>query len=177
LRAQLNELGLQQLKSSEPVDINQVVREVVRDPQAALFGAWTCALDLVEGGAWVVTQPESFYRNLLRSIRDLRKSVPNGSISISTRVHGDEVVLRIRDHAQSGRYGAVNRFFDPDRFPTTRSRGSSGLTLALLNHYMAQTGGSVECTRDDPDENVMLALRFPHAATDEKCSFAAAASA
>ena len=162
--AQLDELGLQQMAPAVALDLNPIIREVVRDPQTALVGAWTCILDLSAQGAPVVTDPEACRRNLRRTLREMRKAMPRGgTIRISTWSRDGEVVLCIRDDERRARHGAVNRVFDPYQFPPNRVRRSNGLALTLLYHYMGLTGGAVECTGDGPGESMALTLHFPAA--------------
>lgn len=164
--AQLNELGVQELPFTEPVDVNQIVREVVRDPQTALLGAWSCTLDLAEGGTRVLTHVESCRQNLARTLREMRRAMPRGgSVRISTWARDNEVVVCLRDDQRKSllKVAAPNRVFDPYRFPPDGVRRSNGLALTLLHHFMGLSGGTIECSGDGPGENLVLTLHFPTA--------------
>jgi signal transduction histidine kinase len=82
-----------------------------------------------------------------------------GTITIATRVEGDDAVVEISDDGPGIPPELQDRIYEP--FFTTKEIGQgSGQGLALARTTLEQHSGSIECT-SAPGEGTTLTLRIP----------------
>jgi signal transduction histidine kinase len=101
-------------------------------------------LDLDEGPLVVTGNATELEQVFVNLIRNAVESSPKGaSISIETRVLGDQVRASVTDRGRGISDSALPRIFDP--FFTTRSpEGGIGLGLSICHGIVAAAGGTLE---------------------------------
>jgi PAS domain S-box-containing protein len=96
---------------------------------------------------------------------------PGGTISVSGRVEGDQVVIAVRDSGAGIEPEMLPVIFDmfvQQRQTLERSRGGLGLGLTIVRSLVELHGGSVSVASDGKDQGSEFTVRLPRlaAATD-----------
>ncbi|HET7862873.1 MAG TPA: ATP-binding protein [Burkholderiaceae bacterium] len=132
----------------EASDLNTLVREVV----ATQFAGQPVQLDLAEGlPALLLDRPR--VRMLVRNLVDNACRHGAGAaepVSVSTRVEGDAVHLRVRDHGPGVPEAQIEHLAEPFYRPdTARTRSAGGVGLGLyLCRLVAQSHGGLFTLRN-----------------------------
>jgi signal transduction histidine kinase len=86
---------------------------------------------------------EQLWQAMLNLIRNGLEAMPNGGeLTVSTKRHDRQAILRVRDNGCGMTDAQIKRVFDP--FFTTKP-GGTGLGLALVHQIVSEHGGRVEC--------------------------------
>ena len=131
--------------SRAPVDVNEVVRELLDLQRSSLAGVplrVELAPDLPN--AWAVrNQVEQVISHLLsNAVHAVRSLSPPGEVVVSTYRGDLGVVLQVADRGPGIRPEDLNRIFDP--FWTTRVPGEgTGLGLSLVHGIVSDHGGRI----------------------------------
>jgi C4-dicarboxylate-specific signal transduction histidine kinase len=115
-------------------------------------------------GLLLETYPGALYQivvNLvLNSLMHAYADQPEGTITITARRVGDQVVLIYRDDGCGMREEVRKKIFDPF-FTTKRGEGGSGLGLHIVWNLASQVlGGSISC-ESSPGAGASFELRYP----------------
>lgn len=93
---------------------------------------------------------------LLNIVTNAVQAMPDGgTLCVSTRRVGNEVVIEIRDSGHGIAAGNLAKIFDP--FFTTRAKGT-GLGLALCKKIVSDHGGSIHIASSDSGTTVTMLL-------------------
>jgi two-component system, cell cycle sensor histidine kinase and response regulator CckA len=139
--------GRKQVLSAESVDVNRLVEEV-SGPLARIIGDdVTLEPRLTEGPLWVEVDPIHLQQALMNLASNARDAMPaGGRLVVETARGGDSatplVVLSVQDTGEGIAEETLSRVFEP--FFTTKPKGEgSGLGLAMVHGFVAQSGGTI----------------------------------
>ncbi len=157
--------GRKQVLSTEVVDVNQLVEEVA-DPLGRILGDDVALVtDLTGDPLYVEVDPVLLQQALMNLAANARDAMPDGgrllvSTRWSSRTDSADVVLEVRDTGEGIPDETLAHIFEP--FFTTKPRGEgSGLGLAMVHGFVAQSGGSV--TVDSSDAGTLFSIQLPAA--------------
>jgi signal transduction histidine kinase len=146
-----------------PVNVHSTIHESVMMCEVALAQAQTrVELDLdlahVPNVMGVRNQLKQVFVNL---IANAGKSMPStgGTIVLRTRVEGTNVVCQITDDGEGMSETTQERIFEPF-FTTRRTRGGSGLGLALVRTIVERHSGTV-AVESTPGKGTTFAVTLP----------------
>jgi PAS domain S-box-containing protein len=165
-----------------PVDVNEIVRYIVRTRSYALetrgISCETLCVDLPSVCA-DPSQLEQVVLNLLNNAEQAIRSVreEGGRVQVVTRVEADMVVLEVNDDGPGVGDAAHEQIWDP--FWTTHaSRESAGLGLAIVRDIVLDHGGEIELDRARaPLGGARFIMRLPAVAGDGRSHDATARTA
>jgi len=141
----LARLDSRQLRPFQLLDVATLAEEAV--VRARAIGGPTIVND-VPGGLWVSGDPDQLDQALLNLMRNAITHTPvAGTVTVSARVEGDNVVISIRDTGAGIRTEDLPRLFD--RFyrsqgPRAATSGGSGLGLAITKRLVELHQGTIE---------------------------------
>jgi signal transduction histidine kinase len=146
----------------EPVDLNVIVRDVLRIAQPHLSGRISVTLALGDVPP-VPGSPQELRQVLLHLMMNARQAISSeGSIQISTRRAGDWACVEVADDGCGIAPEDLDRIFDP--FFTTRPEGEgTGLGLAISYEIARAHGGELRA-ESSAGRGARLTLRIPLAA-------------
>lgn len=132
-----------------PADINAVIRVVVRQLDARLSHRRVqTTLTLPDRLPQVIIDPERFAQLLTNVFVNAIDAMPTGgTLTVSTRSHGAEVIIEVDDDGVGIDPGMVMRVFDP--FVSTKPEGV-GLGLVNAKAVVEGHGGRIELTPRQP---------------------------
>ena len=93
-----------------------------------------------------------------------------GKITVSARLQGGEIVIRVKDNGSGISPELLPRIFDlfvQGHRSSDRAQGGLGLGLALVKNLIALHGGSVVALSDGPGKGSEFVIRLPPAAEME----------
>jgi two-component system phosphate regulon sensor histidine kinase PhoR len=147
----------------EEVAIDRLVHEVIRDLGPELRRAEITVRTELEEDASCWCDRRGLYRVLSNLIDNAVKyNRKGGWIEVTSRVDGDETLLRVADNGEgipAAEVGAVmQRFYRVDR-ARTPGRAGLGLGLAIVKHMMQQMDGRLDLdSREGVGTTVTLIL-------------------
>lgn len=132
-----------------PADINAVIRVVVRQLDARLtHRRVVTTLTLPDRLPQAMLDPERFSQVLTNVFVNAIDAMPNGgTLTVSTRLQGTELVIEVDDDGVGIDPGMVARVFDP--FVSTKPEGV-GLGLVNARAVVEGHGGRIELTPRQP---------------------------
>ena len=132
-----------------PADINAVIRVVVRQLDARLtHRRVVTTLILPDRLPQVMLDPERFSQVLTNVFVNAIEAMPNGgTLTVSTRPQGSELVIEVDDDGIGVDPGMVARVFDP--FVSSKPEGV-GLGLVNAKAVVEGHGGRIELTPRQP---------------------------
>lgn len=132
-----------------PADINAVIRAVVRQLDARLSHRRVqTTLILPDRLPQVIIDPERFAQVLTNVFVNAIDAMPTGgTLTVSTRSDGAEVIIEVDDDGVGIDPGMVTRVFDP--FVSTKPEGV-GLGLVNAKAVVEGHGGRIELTPRQP---------------------------
>ncbi|MFP4058576.1 MAG: sensor histidine kinase [Candidatus Brocadiia bacterium] len=147
--------------AEEPTDVNACIRQALELQEGkAQDRRVTVELDLgddvppVSGGAGLF----QVFTNLISNAYDAM-AAEGGTLGVSTRREGEEVVVRVRDTGPGIAAREAERIFAP--FYTTKGPGKGmGLGLAVCQEVVSRLGGRVEVD-SRPGEGTTFAVVLP----------------
>jgi len=163
---QLVTLGKGDEEQAGAMDLNGVVTELESKFRKILGVRRPLHLHLQAGSLPICVNLRNLRDNLLRLVTDSRKATPDGGpVTITTSVAMDEdetrevVQLTLRDTRKTTRTEAGERVFDP-YYQSSPGNSNPGLSLALVYHFMALSGGSIHA-ENMPGQGSAYRLVFP----------------
>jgi C4-dicarboxylate-specific signal transduction histidine kinase len=142
--AQLLTFARQDDTPATRLDMNDVIRDVLRFAARVIDGRITLVQQLDPKGAYVCldrTQLEQIIINLVLNARDAIQGAL-GAITITTRSRASTCTLRIADSGVGMTDEVRRRVFEPF-FTTKASWGGTGLGLATVYSIVTRAGGSI----------------------------------
>ena len=110
----------------------------------------------VRGGP---TRLQQVLVNLIANAADAVEQAPDRRISVSARVEGEAVAIRVRDRGPGVPDAIAARIFDP--FFTTKGFGAGlGLGLSITANIVRDFGGEIACRNADPGAEFLVRLRI-----------------
>jgi PAS domain S-box-containing protein len=154
-------------RTREPVDLNDVVRHVLRSRAYALSTRNVELREELAGGLPPVAGDRAQLEQVvLNLVVNAEQAVAEGGgqrlVSLSTRAAGGGVSLRVSDTGRGIAPELRERIFDP--FFTTKAPGEgSGLGLSLVNRIVAEHGGEIR-VESAPERGTTFVIDLPRAA-------------
>ena len=132
-----------------PADINAVIRAVIRQLDARLTHRKVMtSVTLPDRLPQAMLDPERFSQVLTNLFVNAIEAMPSGgTLSISTRTNGAELIIEVDDDGVGVDPGMVARVFDP--FVSTKPEGV-GLGLVNAKAVVEGHGGRIELTPRQP---------------------------
>ncbi|HVP45884.1 MAG TPA: ATP-binding protein [Bryobacteraceae bacterium] len=127
----------------EPVDLNELVRAVLRllDAQLASSSAIHPEVHLDPRLPSIQADPEQIKRALQNLALNAMDAMPNGgALRIETRQYNSTVILEVSDTGQGLTKEECDRLFTP--YYTTKQHGT-GLGLAIVQSVVSDHGGTI----------------------------------
>ena len=144
------------------VDVNEAVGELQKMIERVIEENIGVSVSLTGDETPVLIEPGQLEQVLLNLTMNARDAMRNGgSLAISTRIDGDDVVVDVTDtgHGMDGE--TRERVFDP--FFTTKLPGEgTGLGLSTVYGIVTRTGGSIE-VESEVDRGTTFRIRLPRA--------------
>ena len=164
LTHQLLAFSRRQVLQTRVVNLNDCVRDI-ESMLRRLLGGVTVVLDLDQGLHTVEADPSQIGQVLLNLVVNARDSMSGrGTLTISTRNDGADVVLEVSDDGAGMNDETRGRIFEP--FFTTKPVGSgTGLGLSTVYGIVTQSGGSID-VRSEPGRGATFTVRLPETAAD-----------
>jgi two-component system, NtrC family, sensor histidine kinase HydH len=139
-------------------DMNALCRESAAAAAASSSGA-AIALDLDPAVSIVMTDAERLRIALINMLVNARHAVnghPDG-VTLSTRILGDRVQLRVADRGAGIAHADLQQIFDP--YFTTK-RGGTGLGLPIAKNIVEGLGGTIAVT-SAPGTGTEILIELP----------------
>jgi two-component system, LuxR family, sensor kinase FixL len=156
---------------SQPLDLNEVVREVLRLAQSDLLGRNVTPVAELDPGVGAVSgdrvERQQVLLNLILNGCDAmaKTSLPERRLTVATGPDGDGAVhLLVADRGPGIPGGDLNRIFEP--FVTTKSQGL-GLGLTICRTIVLAHGGRLWAT-NNPDGGATLHVALPRWARPDR---------
>lgn len=142
--------------------LNDAVRSTVRLLERLIGGGVAVTLELDAESPTIEADPAQLGQVVLNLALNARDAMPNGgTLTIATRLAGDEVELVVADSGIGMTEEVRARAFDP--FFTTKESGSgTGLGLSIVLEIAAQNGGRVTL-ESAPGEGTTVTVVVPRA--------------
>lgn len=152
----------------EPVRCDELLQQVAAAHRVAAPAELRAR---AEGGLWLDADPVRMRQALGNLVSNaLRHTPPDGTVTLSARRDGDDVVLEVADTGSGIAPADLPHVFDRFwRAEKSRSRrtGGSGLGLPIVRHLVAAHGGTVEAA-SEPGEGSVFTVRLPGGPTPER---------
>ncbi len=123
------------------LDINQLIREVMglyEPPGIRIL------MEIPKTPAWVngdATMLRQVLHNLLQNAQDALESAKSATISVSSEIQGEKVLLTIRDNGSGFPEELMARVFEP--YVTTKRHGT-GLGMAIVKKIVEEHQGQIQ---------------------------------
>ncbi|MFK4104413.1 sensor histidine kinase [Streptomyces sp. NPDC019531] len=148
----------------EPVRCDELLQQVTAAHRVAAGVARVELRTDVDDEPWLDADPVRMRQALGNLVSNaLRHTPPDGSVTVSARRDGDDVVLAVADTGTGIAPDDLPHVFDRFwRAEKSRSRrtGGSGLGLPIVRHLVAAHGGTAEVT-SEPGTGSVFSLRLP----------------
>jgi len=145
----------------EPVRCDELLQQVAAAHRVA---ARVEVRTRAEDALWLDADPVRMRQALGNLVSNaLRHTPPDGTVTLSARRDGDEVVLAVADTGSGIAPEDLPHVFDRFwRAEKSRSRrtGGSGLGLPIVRHLVAAHGGTVDAA-SEPGKGSVFTLRLP----------------
>lgn len=140
------------LRGSTPIDIVQIVRDIVRANEPTLRGEGI-SVRSVMGKLPVIMMPDAEFReiinnllaNSIRAVREAHRDKGDIVISGDCDTDRDELAIKVSDNGVGIRRDDLPRLFERG-FTNYASTGGTGLGLFLVRDIVKRWGGDVEVT-------------------------------
>ncbi|SNX56188.1 two-component system sensor histidine kinase BaeS [Streptomyces sp. TLI_55] len=148
----------------EPVAAGELLGQVAAAHRVAADAAGVTLRTRTDGELWLDADPVRMRQALGNLVSNaLRHTPADGTVTLSARADGDDVVLDVTDTGSGIAPEDLPHVFDRFwRAEKSRSRrtGGSGLGLPIVRHLMAAHGGTAEAT-SEPGTGSVFTLRVP----------------
>ncbi len=163
LTHQLLAFSRRQVLKPRILNLNESASEIELMLRRLIGEGVRVAFDLASDLHSVEADPSQVGQVLLNLAVNARDAMAgSGTLTISTRNDGDQVLLEVTDTGEGMDDDTRNRIFEP--FFTTKEIGSgTGLGLSTVYGIVTQSGGSV-AVRSAPGEGATFTVRLPAAA-------------
>jgi signal transduction histidine kinase len=162
LTHQLLAVSRRQVLQPRILNLNDSAREIELMLRRVIGKGIRVDLDLASKLSNVEADPSQIDQvllNLAVNARDAMSGV--GTLGISTRNDGDDVVLEVSDTGEGMDEATLGRIFEP--FFTTKEVGAgTGLGLSTVYGVVAQSGGTIS-VRSEPGQGATFCVRLPAA--------------
>jgi signal transduction histidine kinase len=164
LTQQLLAFSRRQVLQPRVLDLNDSIVEIEAMLRTLIGEGIRVQLELERSLKPVEADPSQVGQVLLNLAVNARDAMAGaGTLTISTRNHGDDVVLEVTDTGVGMDEATQARIFEP--FFTTKDVGQgTGLGLATVYGVVTQSGGTI-AVRSTPGRGATFVVRLP--ATDE----------
>lgn len=149
------------------VDLTQVVRECVRDQEAAFDAqGLTLDVDIPDEPAWIDGDASRLHQVVSNLLNNAVKFTEGGRrvwLRLSAPDSG-EAVLEVRDEGIGIDPATLPHLFEPFRQGTNGSKLNNtglGLGLTLVKNFTELHGGKVEASSDGPGRGATFSVRLP----------------
>jgi two-component system nitrogen regulation sensor histidine kinase NtrY len=144
------------------VDINEVVRNVVRLLQAQLQSPdhtpVACQLELADPLPIIAADPELLHRAFSNLALNALDAMPQGGrLTLRTRQNGDRAVIEIADTGAGLTPEECERLFTP--YYTSKAHGT-GLGLAIVQSIISDHGGRIS-VHSEPGSGATFMIELP----------------
>ncbi|MFI1760468.1 sensor histidine kinase [Streptomyces sp. NPDC020800] len=148
----------------EPVPAGDLFGQVAAAHRVAADAAGVALVTEADDTAWLEADPVRMRQALGNLVSNaLRHTPADGTVTLTARCDGDEVVLTVADTgtgiASEDLPHVFDRFWRAERSRSRRT-GGSGLGLPIVRHLVAAHGGTAEVT-SEPGEGAVFTLRLP----------------
>jgi signal transduction histidine kinase len=161
---ELTRLESGEAETSEKIDLQQLVREVVAD---ADFEARTNgrAVRFTDSAPCYVCGSRSLLHSAVENIvrNAVRYTAPQTAVEVSLLCDDENAIVRVRDYGPGVPEAALERLFEPFfRVEAARDRdsGGVGLGLAITQRAVRSHGGDVRAA-NAPGGGLQIAVRLP----------------
>ncbi|MFF5497223.1 sensor histidine kinase [Streptomyces aquilus] len=148
----------------EPVAAGELLGQVAAAHRVAADTAGVTLRTRSDGEPWLDADPVRMRQALGNLVSNaLRHTPADGTVTLSARADGDDVVLEVTDTGSGIAPEDLPHVFDRFwRAEKSRSRrtGGSGLGLPIVRHLMAAHGGTAEAA-SEPGTGSVFILRVP----------------
>jgi signal transduction histidine kinase len=160
LTHQLLAFSRRQVLQPRILNLNDAVREIELMLRRLIGETIQVKLDLDPDLQNVEADPSQIGQVLLNLAVNARDAMNGtGTVNVSTRNEGNEVVLEVSDTGEGMNEETRNRLFEP--FFTTKDVGSgTGLGLSTVYGIVAQSGGTIT-VRSEPQAGATFTVRLP----------------
>lgn len=146
----------------QPVQVNDVVRQVTALHGAQLQGKVEVKVELDEGLPDIAADPDLLHRALSNLVLNALDAMPEGgSINLRTRDLGAQVRLEVADTGGGLTREECERLFTP--YYTTKRHGT-GLGLAIVQSVVSDHGGSIS-VESAPGKGTTFRIDLPKRTT------------
>ncbi|PWI13384.1 two-component sensor histidine kinase [Streptomyces sp. Act143] len=148
----------------EPVAVGELLGQVAAAHRVAADAAGVALRTDTQGAPWSDADPVRMRQALGNLVSNaLRHTPAGGSVTLSARADGADVVLEVADTgsgiAAEDLPHVFERFWRAEKSRSRRT-GGSGLGLPIVRHLMAAHGGTVEAA-SEPGAGSVFTLRVP----------------
>jgi two-component system, cell cycle sensor histidine kinase and response regulator CckA len=166
LTRQLLAFSRQQVMHPRPVDLNEVILDMLRMLERLLGGRIVVEFHPASRLPAVVVDPGQIERVLMNLVVNARDAMPDGgTLRLVTAVGGNEVLLVVSDTGVGMDARTRERAFEP--FFTTKKAGEgTGLGLSTVYGIVRQSGGNV-AVESEPGRGTTFTIRIPVGPGDE----------
>ena len=146
----------------EPVDLNEVVRNVARLFQAQLNlpenASIECKLELTEPLESLAADPELLHRALSNLVLNAMDAMPRGgTLTLRTRQSGERDIVEVSDTGIGIGQAECERIFTP--YYTSKTHGT-GLGLAIVQSVVSDHGGRIS-VQSEPGHGTTFVIELP----------------
>ena len=151
----------------EPVRCDELLDQVAAAHRVAAGAAGVTLRTTVDGTPWLDVDPVRMRQALGNLVSNaLRHTPAEGTVTLSARRDGDDVVLAVTDTgtgiAAEDLAHVFDRFWRAEKSRSRRT-GGSGLGLPIVRHLVVAHGGTAEAA-SEPGAGSAFTLRLPGAA-------------
>jgi two-component system, NtrC family, sensor kinase len=141
-------------------DLNAEVEVALRMTQGRLYAHCEVEVDLAPALPWMWGRPRQLAQVVINLIVNAAQAMPGGgTIHVSTRQEGGEVLLEVRDTGIGMTPDILSRIFQP--FFTTKPLGEgTGMGLAVVHGIVSAHGGRIQ-VESQPLRGSTFTLRLP----------------
>ncbi len=157
----LRRFGRDDAPRMEPFDLNQEIEATLRIARIQARGPWMLVRNL-GGLPPVLGRPRRISQvvlNLVVNAAHALQDYPEGTITVTTRAEGAEVVVEVSDTGCGMDEVTRRRIFEP--FFTTKGAGEgTGLGLSVVREIVAEHGGRIEVA-SERGQGSRFTIRLP----------------
>lgn len=140
-----------------PLNLHTLIEEVM-----GLYEANTVDISLQLAADNVGVQADAtrlrqVLHNLLQNAQDALVDTPHPKISISTRNHNGEIILRVKDNGAGFETKVLAKAFEP--YMTTKAKGT-GLGLAIVKKIVEEHNGHIDL-ENEQDGGAAVTIHLP----------------
>jgi len=152
----------QRAKGVEMLEVNDIVRDAIPLLVSAVGKHVTVETALSKQPALVALDRVMFENALMNLSLNAGDAMPSGgTVTISTTVEKDTVVVAVADTGHGMTQDVADRVFEP--FFTTKEGKGTGMGLPSVQHFVQSAKGAI-AVKSAPGDGTTITMRFPRAA-------------